>query len=348
MHHLSATIHRYLLLVLVIPIGWSCQHPKPVTPRRNNKITSISFASGGCFGRCPEFAMKIDSDLRIAFYGERYSEKAGFYTAKVTSDFWDSLNEQFERIHFDRLDSAYDQSVDDLAVMVTVCYGKTTKRVFGQSHDLPDSVRKAFDWLMNSYKRAALKPAPDTAHFYDQLRYPIVQPPIVYLDAPKITRPGRQRKTMHFTSGFGNFTLVAPRNWKYVKAEGVGSFDGRIAIGGRDTLDFALGFWATHLAKGQLQCVWNDELYVPAMVYPHKIDGYCIAYTEVPRDTVVSVARVYIDSIYSIGLMVVKFDFYGSNLSKAHEALFYQAARTIKFGERIHAQLTPDFKSPDN
>jgi hypothetical protein len=58
----------------------------------------------------------------------------------------------------------------------------------------------------------------------------------------------------------------------------------------------------------------------------------------------VSVARVYIGSIYSIGPMVVKFDFYGSHLSKAHEALFYQAARTIKFGERIHAHLTPEFK----
>ena len=79
-------------------------------------------------------------------------------------------------------------------------------------------------------------------------------------------------------------------------------------------------------------------------MFPHKIDGYCIAYTEVPRDTGVSVARVYIDSIYSIGPMVVKFDLYGSHLSKEHVSMFYQAARTIKFGERIHAQVTPEFK----
>jgi hypothetical protein len=169
--------------------------------------------------------MKIDSDLRMAFYGEHYTEKAGFYTGKVTTDFWDSFNERFERIHFDRLDNAYDQSVDDLAVIVTVCYGKTTRRVFGQSHDLPDSVRKVFDWLMDSYKKVALKPAPDTAHFYDQFRYPIVLPPPVYFDAPKVTRQGLQHKTMHFKSGFGNFTMVAPRNWKYVKEEGLGSFD---------------------------------------------------------------------------------------------------------------------------
>ncbi len=48
----------------------------------------------------------------------------------------------------------------------------------------------------------------------------------------------------------------------------------------------------------------------------------------------VSVARVYIDSIYSIGPMIVKFDFYGSHLSKAHEALL--AARRVHPKKGIH------------
>jgi hypothetical protein len=138
-------MYRYLFFLFAILFGASCRdrQPSPAKPRRDNAITSIVFASGGCNVMCPLFAMEIDSDFHVAFYGAQHAPKTGFFGGKISPDLWDSLNLQFERIHFGRLDSAYDHSQDDLAVTTTVWYGTRKKTVLGQLHDLPDSVQKA-------------------------------------------------------------------------------------------------------------------------------------------------------------------------------------------------------------
>jgi hypothetical protein len=335
-------MRKYLFFAFTALCGWSCHLPSRPAAKRLNKITNLIFTSGGCNGKCPQFVMGIESSLNVNFYGERYTDKSGFYTGKVTEGFWDSLNIRFERLKFERLDSSYEFSQDDLDVAISAWYGIRKKTVQGQFDDLPDSVQTTVNWLLEVYEHISLAPAQDTGYFYERFRRPPILPPI--MEPPKVVERPQSPKRLHFISAFGDFSMLAPNSWKYIKVEGLGSFDGRIDMGQHDTLDFSLGFWVSHLSKGQLQSVSDDELYVPAMTYPYKIDGYCVAYQEMPRDTGMSVTRVYIDSIYSMGPMVVKFDFHGSHLSEAHEALFYQVARTIKFGERMHAQLTPEFR----
>jgi hypothetical protein len=140
-------------------------------------------------------------------------------------------------------------------------------------------------------------------------------------------------KTMHFRSPFGSFSIQTPIGWKQIELQPVSSFDGLIAIGGKDTLNFSLGFWSSLLHDGQLlSTTSNDGKYVPAKKYERKIDGYD-AFTVIPDERTTNEARIYIDSLYSFYSMglVVKFDFYGNNLSKTHQKLFYQVIRTIKF-----------------
>ena len=116
-------MHRYMLVSISILFGASCWHPHPIKSPRNNTITSISFAAGGCYRSCPEFAMEIDSDLHVTFYGERYCKNIGFYRGNISPDLWDSVNMRLEHIHFADLDSVYDHSVDDLALAATVYVG---------------------------------------------------------------------------------------------------------------------------------------------------------------------------------------------------------------------------------
>jgi hypothetical protein len=112
-----------MLVSISILFGASCWHPHPIKSPRNNTITSISFAAGGCYRSCPEFAMEIDSDLHVTFYGERYCKNIGFYRGNISPDLWDSVNMRLEHIHFADLDSVYDHSVDDLALAATVYVG---------------------------------------------------------------------------------------------------------------------------------------------------------------------------------------------------------------------------------
>jgi hypothetical protein len=141
-----------------------------------------------------------------------------------------------------------------------------------------------------------------------------------------------RHKIMHFKSYFGSVSMQTPVGWKRIDVEPVSSFDVRIAIGGKDTLAFSLGFWSSLLHDGHLLSSETDnDKYVPAKKYEKKIDGHD-AFTIIPDGANIHDARIYFDSLFvnSLGL-ITKFDFYGSNLSKAHQKLFYQVIQTLKF-----------------
>src|ERR1700735_5570583 len=74
---------------------------------RNNEISKISFASGGCYGKCPFMAIEVDSSLSYKYYGGLYSDKPGYYTAKISTELWDSINIQFEKVDYKHLDTSY-------------------------------------------------------------------------------------------------------------------------------------------------------------------------------------------------------------------------------------------------
>lgn len=147
---------------------------------------------------------------------------------------------------------------------------------------------------------------------------------------PSTGQAGRQ-KTMHFKSAFGSFSMQTPVGWKQIDVQGLGSFDGQIAVGGKDTLEFEYGFWSSELHDGQLLSVASTgNKYVPAIKYEKKIDRYD-AYTIIPQNANIFSARIYIDSLYANGNTVTKFNFYGNHLSKQHQRLFYQVIQTLTF-----------------
>jgi len=135
---------------------------------------------------------------------------------------------------------------------------------------------------------------------------------------------------MLFKSAFGSFSMKTPIGWTKIDLQAAGSFDGRIAIGQKDTLNFAYGFWSSLLHDGKLLSTTNDTTYLLAKKYENKIDGYD-AYTLIDDATNIPEARIYIDSLYATGPTVTRFDFYGNNLSKGNQKLFYQVIQTLKF-----------------
>ena len=139
-------------------------------------------------------------------------------------------------------------------------------------------------------------------------------------------------KTMHFKSDFGSVSMQTPIGWKQIDWDPASPFDVRIAIGGKDTLTFSLGFWSSLLHDGHLlHSETDDDQYVPAKKYENKIDGHD-AFTIIPDGTNNHDARIYIDSVFVNSLeRITRFDFYGNNLSKAHQKLFYQVIQTLKF-----------------
>jgi hypothetical protein len=143
----------YLLIFSVI----SCNNNQSPYHRHNN-IKQIFFATGGCYGPCPYFAIEIDSSLSYNFQGNKYAEKSGTFKGRISQGFWDTLNIKFENAQFEGLDTLYNQSVDDLSTEVIIYYGNKRKRILGQSMILPPKLMEAYNWLLLSYKKIDLKP----------------------------------------------------------------------------------------------------------------------------------------------------------------------------------------------
>jgi hypothetical protein len=137
---------------------------------KKNRISRIGFATGGCHGTCPYLAIEIDSTLTYTFFGGKYAKKKGFFKGVVSRDFWDTLNQKFERIQYRNLDTLYNSSVDDLAIECYLMEGQERKSIYGQDMSMPDSLREVLYWVLNSYEKIDLMKV-DTLFFQTEIQY---------------------------------------------------------------------------------------------------------------------------------------------------------------------------------
>ena len=164
--------------------------------------------------------------------------------------------------------------------------------------------------------------------------------------------------TMHIrhshTLDFGSFSIETPNSWTKIKASGIDSYVGRIAIDNADTLDFDLGWYSNTLTEYEPRIVersilinnpnidTTDLIIVNSRkgVDPEKYKKNNVAWDTIdgrkskivyPRISGVGTTGIYIDSLWKRGSAVDRFNLYAQNLKPANEKLFFQALKTLKF-----------------
>ena len=164
-------------------------------------------------------------------------------------------------------------------------------------------------------------------------------------------------KTDKHTLDFGLFTIETPKSWKKIKAHGIDSYVGRIAIDNSDTLDFDLGWYSNTLTEPEPQIIErsilrnmkvldttqfvivdsrkniNPDKYKKNNVLWDTIDGRK-AKIVFPRQSGVGITGIYIDSLWQRGSDIDRFNLYADNLKPANEKLFLQALKTLKFHKK--------------
>ena len=94
---------------------------------------------------------------------------------------------------------------------------------------------------------------------------------VIGLTACNQSQPKGETKTMDF----GEFTIETPNTWKQIKAKGIDSYVGKIAIDDSDILYFDLGWYSNDLSEYQevnladnktYYISSNDTAYSPALV----------------------------------------------------------------------------------
>lgn len=145
------------LYSLLIVITISCSNNQKTNLRHNN-IKQIFFATGGCYGQCPYMAIAIDSSLNYYYQGNRFTEKFGVLKGKISKAFWDTLNIKLENLEFEKLDTLYENSVDDLSTEIIIYYKDKRRHIIGQSASLPPKLMEVYNWLFSASKRIKLTP----------------------------------------------------------------------------------------------------------------------------------------------------------------------------------------------
>jgi hypothetical protein len=147
----NKTIPYFIVLLFL----YCCKLDK----KHNTKTTEISkicIASGGCYGKCPKLAIEIDSTLSYRFYGGGFSEIKGIYKGKIEKSYWQNICQSLDEIEYEKSDSFYLHSVDDLSIETIIYYSGKKKHIYAQELSLPDSVSKVFIKIINSYKKVKL------------------------------------------------------------------------------------------------------------------------------------------------------------------------------------------------
>src|SRR5687767_5441037 len=173
---------------------------------------------------------------------------------------------------------------------------------------------------------------------------------VIGLTACSQPQPKGQTKTMDF----GAFTIETPHTWKQIKAQGIDSYVGKIAIDDSDILHFDLGWYSNDLTEYQEVKMGDgktyyissyDTAYSPKLVDSANRDR--VVKSNILWDTVdgrrakilspikagIGTTGIYIDSLWQAGSDVDKFNLYGTNLKPQNEKAVLAAVKTLKFHE---------------
>lgn len=78
-----------------------------------------------CFGRCPIYTMTVYKDGRVEYFGKKFVEKEGRYTAKADQALIAELLEKAEKTEFFQFNDVYDkEAITDLPSVITSIKGE--------------------------------------------------------------------------------------------------------------------------------------------------------------------------------------------------------------------------------
>ena len=115
----------------------------------NNDFDAIIVTSSGCYGECPIYNYRLESDGTIIYAGEAYTKNEGVYKAKINSAYFNYFLKSLNQIDVPNLEDEYKFSATDgnYEEVVFIKDQKVIKRIGFYLNDGPHQVKKVLDQL---------------------------------------------------------------------------------------------------------------------------------------------------------------------------------------------------------
>jgi len=96
----------------------------------SSEIISVSMRRTGCYGRCPDYTIKIDKEGIVTYTGNRFVTDSGIFRKNIGSTKAMEIIDQFYTYQVDTCNDEYYNKISDLpGLILTVQYITHTKRI---------------------------------------------------------------------------------------------------------------------------------------------------------------------------------------------------------------------------
>ena len=121
------------LMILALLVGVSVyakHHKKKKQEQHKGEITSVTLLRTPCYGRCPNYEIKLDLDGSATYTAIRFNPDTGTFTKNIGAEKAKSVFDQFLSYRVDTCMDMYRNRSSDLpGIFLTIKYKDSTKNI---------------------------------------------------------------------------------------------------------------------------------------------------------------------------------------------------------------------------
>ncbi len=125
---------KNVLLVIIALLLVSPAMAKRAKKKKNvvDQIASVEVHHGTCFGRCPDYALKVDRNGLLTYTGFRFVDDTGVYQKNINKAVANKLLDEYSNYRIDTCQELYENRIPDLPQLYyTITFNKkAVKKIY--------------------------------------------------------------------------------------------------------------------------------------------------------------------------------------------------------------------------